>query len=482
MKKVALLLAVTSLFFFSCKNNGEGQLVGVQDRPDFMDIDPFGMVYVPAGHYLMGAGDEDVPFAFTHQSKNVSISAFWMDETEITNNEYRQFVYWVRDSIAHCLLGEADIEDAQKYGHYLKYASGENEGEIVEPKLINWKEEIPWDSENEEVQQALSPLFVKINSRYYHYRPVDLNVSMLNYEYWHTDFANHYDANPEADPLNPNKAPYGASYKEPGPGNDYGGMFASRPSSYNKSKERFLKREIVNIYPDTLCWVHDFTYSYNEPMTMNYFNHPQFDHYPVVGITWNQAKAFCYWRTHLRNCWLTANGYAQEQEFRLPNESEWEWAARGDFDMGTYPWGSPYTQNQNGCYLSNFKPQRGNYIADGNIYPGVVAHYHPNNFGLFDMAGNVAEWCEDAFDKSAVNFSHDLNSQYTYYARKDDPTVKKRKVIRGGSWKDVSYYITVFAKTFEYQDTAKSYVGFRCVQSYMGRQKGDNLTSASHVY
>ncbi|MBO4231860.1 MAG: hypothetical protein J5862_01300, partial [Bacteroidales bacterium] len=68
MKKVALLLAVSFLLFVSCKNNGEGQLVGVKDRPDFMDIDPFGMVYVPAGHYLMGAGDEDVPFAFTHQS------------------------------------------------------------------------------------------------------------------------------------------------------------------------------------------------------------------------------------------------------------------------------------------------------------------------------------------------------------------------------------------------------------------------------
>ena len=483
MKKVALLLSLAFLLLVSCNNNGEGQLVGVKDRPDFMDIDPFGMVYVPAGHYMMGAGDEDVPFAFTNQSKNASISAFWMDETEITNNEYRQFVYWVRDSLAHVLLGEADIEGEQKDGHYLKYKEGENEGEVMEPKLINWDEEIPWGSTNEEVQQALSPLFSKINTRYYHYSTVDLNVSMLNYEYWHLDYRNEKDENAEPDKLNPNKVNYGASYKEMDqPGNEYGGMFASRPSSYNKTKERFLKREIVNIYPDTLCWVHDFTYSYNEPMTLNYFYHPQFDHYPVVGISWHQAKAFCYWRTHIRNCWLNANGYAFEHEFRLPNEAEWEWAARGDFDLGTYPWGGPYTQNMNGCYLSNFKPQRGNYIADGNIYPGIVAHYHPNNFGLYDMAGNVAEWCEDAFDKSSVNFTHDLNPQYSYYAKANDPVVKKRKVIRGGSWKDVSYYITVFAKTFEYQDTACSYVGFRCVQSYMGRQRGDNLTSASNVY
>ena len=477
MKRLALLLTVALFVFTGCKNNGDGQLVGVKDRPDFLDLNPFGMAYIPAGHYLMGAGDQDVPFAFTHQSKNVSISAFWMDETEITNNEYRQFVYWVRDSIAHVLLGEAEITEEEKYGHFLKYKRGENEGEVIEPRLINWKEKIDWGSENEEVQAALSPMYHKVNTRFYHYGhgQRNFNAAVFNYEYWWFDFRNYRD------PENPDN--FGASYKEfDKEGIDYGGMYASRPTSYNQGRERFIHHEIVNIYPDTLCWVHDFTYSFNEPMLLNYFAHVQFDNYPVVGISWKQAKAFCYWRTHLRNCWLAKNEYAFEQEFRLPNEAEWEWAARGDYDMATYPWGGPYTQNMNGCSLSNFKPQRGNYIADGNIYPGIVAHYHPNDFGLFDMAGNVAEWCEDAFDKSATNFTHDLNPQYTYYAKKTDNMNKKRKVIRGGSWKDVRYYTTVFAKTFEYQDTCKSYVGFRCVQSYMGRQRGDSQRHDSHIY
>ena len=74
MKKLAALLLVVCVIFLSCKNNGDGQLVGVKDRPDFIDVEPFGMVYVPAGHYMMGAGDEDVPFALTHQSKNVTIT------------------------------------------------------------------------------------------------------------------------------------------------------------------------------------------------------------------------------------------------------------------------------------------------------------------------------------------------------------------------------------------------------------------------
>ena len=475
MKKLAALLLVFCVIFLSCKNNGDGQLVGVKDRPNFMDVEPYGMVYVPAGHYMMGSGDEDVPFALNYQSKNVTVTAFWMDETEITNNEYRQFVYWVRDSLAHVLLGEAELTDFEKYGHYKKYTKGENEGEVMEPKLINWKENIPWDSDNEEVQAALSPLFNKVNTRFYHFRPNSANTAMYNYEYWEYDYRNYRDSkNPED---------FGASFKEFGTDNDYeyGGMYANRPSHLNGGYTRFIRKNVVNIYPDTLAWAHDFTYSFNEPMLLNYFSNTRYDNYPVVGVSWIQAKAFVHWRTMLRLSWLSSKGYENEQEFRLPTEAEWEYAARGGKNLASYPWGGPATQNQNGCFLSNFKPQRGNYIADGNVYPSIVAHYHPNDFGLFDMAGNVAEWCEDAYDESAVNFTHDLNPQYTYYAKKSDTPEKKRKVIRGGSWKDVSYYTRVYARTYEYQDTCKTYVGFRCVQHYMGRQRGDS-NSASHVY
>lgn len=474
MKKLAFIAVIAMVLISSCKNRGDGQLVGVKDRPDILDLTPFGMVYIPAGHYIMGVGDQDVPFAFTNQSKSVTITAFWMDQTEITNNEYRQFVYWVRDSIAHVLLGEAEITEAEKNGHFRKYARGENEGEVIEPRLINWDEKIPWDSDNEEVQAALSPVYDRVNSRFYHYRPKRLNISLLNYEYWWYDLSN------RRDPSNPDN--FGAATKEfDKEGSDLGGLYTNRPSSL-QSTDRFVRREVVNIYPDTLCWIHDFTYSYNEPMTLNYFANPQFDNYPVVGVSWIQAKAFCNWRTHLRNVWLMSKGYAVEHDFRLPTEGEWEWAARGDNAGTPYPWGGPYTQNKNGCFLSNFKPQRGNYQADGYAYPGIVGHYHPNDFGLFDMSGNVAEWCDDAFDKSSANFTHDLNPHYTYYAKKTDTPEKKRKVIRGGSWKDISYYTMVSTKTYEYQDTSKSYVGFRCVQSYMGRQRGDNQGRASHVY
>jgi len=82
----------------------------VPDRGDWYQPDPLWYVIHSQGSYNMGNNDQDVPYSQISGSKTVTVSAFYMDETEITNNEYRQFVYWVRDSIAHRKLGES-IED-----------------------------------------------------------------------------------------------------------------------------------------------------------------------------------------------------------------------------------------------------------------------------------------------------------------------------------------------------------------------------------
>jgi formylglycine-generating enzyme required for sulfatase activity len=89
------------------------------------------------------------------------------------------------------------------------------------------------------------------------------------------------------------------------------------------------------------------------------------------------------------------------------------------------------------------------------------------------MAGNVSEWTITAYSESSHFFVHDLNSDYQYDATESDPETMKRKVIRGGSWKDIAYFIQNGSRTYEYQDTAKSYVGFRCVQTYIGRSPLD---------
>jgi formylglycine-generating enzyme required for sulfatase activity len=98
------------------------------------------------------------------------------------------------------------------------------------------------------------------------------------------------------------------------------------------------------------------------------------------------------------------------------------------------------------------------------------------------MAGNVSEWTSDAFDESSYNFTWDLNPHYQYNADDNDPPVLKRKVIRGGSWKDIGHFLQVATRSYEYQDTAKAYIGFRCVETFLGRQKDDNPAKASNIY
>jgi gliding motility-associated lipoprotein GldK len=448
------------LFFFllvivvlgSCKNTGNGELIGVDKRPRFYQPDPYGMAYIPMGSFTMGIGDQDVPAAQIHQPRTISLSAFYMDETEITNNEYRQFVYYVRDSIARRLLGDLKPE---------VYLIEENKetGEVYDPPILNWDEEIDWNGEEE--REALEEIYLPEHERYF--RKKEIDTRKLFYEYYWVDWqaAAQKDFNTAGDPTN--------------------GMFANRPQGMT-DRSVYVRKEVINIYPDTLAWIKDYAYSYNEPATQRYFSHPAYDNYPVVGVNWSQAKAFCIWRTELLNSYLSSKEEAVLNEFRLPTEAEWEWAARGGYELNPYPWGGPYTRNGKGCFLANFKPMRGNYVGDGGQTTVVVGHYPPNDFGLYDMAGNVAEWTNDAYDESTYNFAWDMNPTYTYSARETDSPTLKRKVVRGGSWKDVAYYLQVYARSYEYQDTAKCYVGFRCVQNYLGRQKGDNPSKASYIY
>jgi formylglycine-generating enzyme required for sulfatase activity len=449
MKK--LLFSCVMLIFLvltGCKPGANGELVGTGRDPFFQET-PFGMLFIPLGSFHMGPSDQEITFALSAQKKVVSIQSFYMDETEITNDEYRQFTYHVRDSLALSLLGE---EDPDKFIV--------NEGEY--DQRLDWRR-IPWY--DEAYEEVLSNLFYGENDERF-YKRKQLDARKFNFEYWWIDFKT---ASQKA-----------KRYSHP----DIKQASASTESwKYGdgvSDRSEFIKREVVNVYPDTLAWVHDFTYSWNEPMTQMYFWHPVYDHYPVVGVSWKQATAFCIWRTHLMNDFRRDRGKVIVNDFRLPTEAEWEYASRGNFDQSPYPWGGPYIRNRRGCFVGNFKPLRGNYVDDGGMHTLVVAHYWPNGFGLFDMAGNVAEWTANSFEEAAYNFAHDYNMDYRYQATDTDPPVLKRKTIRGGSWKDIGYYMQTGSRTYEYQDTSKCYVGYRCVETYLGRKEGD--TRDSQVY
>ncbi|HEX3009273.1 MAG TPA: SUMF1/EgtB/PvdO family nonheme iron enzyme, partial [Bacteroidales bacterium] len=382
MKRLLLVGLVLVLLSTSCSKTGSGELVGVQDRKKYFEPDPYGMVFVPQGKFNMGPSDQDVAWAQTSLAKTVSVDAFWMDETEITNNEYRQFVYWVRDSIMRRLLGESNEE-------FL--ISEDENGNPVDPPVLNWETEI--DPRDEEQNEVLKEIYLPENERFYRRKEID--TRKLMYEYFWVDLQ---QAAKKSNRYNFSTKQYEGSV--------YNALGEKTPV---QNRSSFIMRDVINVYPDTLSWVADFTYSYNEPFANMYFWHPAYDDYPVVGVSWRQARAFCIWRTMFLNEALSKDGEANVQEYRLPIEAEWEYAARGGLENSMYPWGGMYTRNREGCFLANFKPLRGNYADDGGLHTVRVGSYEPNEWGLYDMAGNVAEWTANAYDESAYVFTHDLN-------------------------------------------------------------------------
>jgi len=501
MKKL-LLVGLIGLVIASCSTRS-GHLTGVMGRPVYQPEIPLGMVYVPAGSYNMGENDQDVPFLHQTRSKAVSVQAFYMDQTEITNNEYRQFVNWVRDSIARekIYAGLEDDDEASKYINYQDEYFDEGALEMAEfqpserdvnrsssnPNLslfsLNWDRNFSY--EDEDIIPLLVDMYYPQPERFYKRREID--TRKLNFRYFWIDLReaarrgridivpNGYsNQGVQVDPQHRalNTPPHPFTEEDQGQDLDMGVFNKKGQNSAirgHANRQRFIIDEIVNVFPDTLCWVRDFTYSFHDPMTNMYFWHPAYDNYPVVGVDWVQAKAFSIWRTQLLNSWLVAMGDLYVNDFRLPTEAEWERAARGDLALSPYPWGGPYIRNESGCFLGNFKPMRGRYFEDGGFHTVKAFSYNPNGWGLYCMSGNVAEWCETAYDESMYEFSHDLNTDYRYDAMDWDPPSMKRKVLRGGSWKDIGYYLQTSTRTFEYQDTAKSYIGYRNVMTHLGR-------------
>ena len=430
MKKIFLITLVIA-FVSSCGSSDKGELVGVKGKK-WHPEKPYGMSLVPGGAFIMGKSDDDIADVEDAPTRTVSISSFYMDETEITNSEYRQFVHWVRDSILRLKLADlaelegktpedesgigayayisVEDEDLTPYEKYMIDTYGDEQRKINrDVDLIFETDEYP----DELYSEVLDNMYLPMEKSYNGQRTWD--VSQFEFEYTETDMESL------------------VTIKEP-----------------------------LNIYPDTLVWVRDFgDYSRNFEMTKDYFRHEAFSNYPVVGITHKQAVAFCQWRTLLKNTYKKSKGQGIVNSFRLPSEAEWEYAARGGLEGASYPWGGPYTKNDRGCFMANFKPLRGNYAADQALYTVEADAYEPNDYNLYNMSGNVSEWVMSSYEESSYEYASSLNPKF------NNPD-NKRKVVRGGSWKDVAYFLQVSTRDYEYADKARSYIGFRTVQDYMG--------------
>ena len=369
IKKFALLTAVLALLV-SCGSGDRGELVGVKGKK-WHPEKPYGMALVPGGAFIMGKSDDDLAGVQNAPTKTVTVRAFYMDETEITNSEYREFVYWVRDSILRTKLAiladeigetpgnggigefafnDADPENMSVYEKYM-YDNYSGLGPTgYEGRKLNRDVDLILDTEDypdEYYAEVMDTMYLPIEESYNGQRTWDVKKFKFQYTYMDIEKA---------------------------------------------AKDRSLRRrdviitEEVEVYPDTTAWIRDFSYSYNEPMHNDYFWHDAYGDYPVVGVSWKQANAFCQWRTLKKNIYQKSKGRQFVNKFRLPSEAEWEYAARGGLQGATYPWGGPYAKNDRGCFMANFKPLRGDYAADQALYTVEADAYEPNDFDLYNMA------------------------------------------------------------------------------------------------
>lgn len=331
------------LLIFSC--NKEQESTPPADIPE-------GMVYIPGGSFMMG-GKSDFADQDEYPNREVSVPAFLMDATEVTNKEFERFVV----------------------------ATGYK---TVAERPIDW----------EEIKQSLPPgtpkppdSVLQPGSLVFH--PTEDQVSLYDYSQWWF-------------------WTLGADWRHPqGPGSKIDALM---------------------------------------------------DH-PVVHIAWEDANAYAKWAGK-----------------RLPTEAEWEWAANGGMQNAIYPWGN--TPAEEATDKANFWQGAFPYlnsIKDGFLHTAPVKSYPPNGYQLYDMAGNVWEWCADQYHYNAYSMTragklveNPLGPDSSYDPQ--EPLASKR-VTRGGSFLCHDSYCSgyrVARRMKSTEDSAMNHMGFRCVMDVEG--------------
>jgi len=156
---------------------------------------------------------------------------------------------------------------------------------------------------------------------------------------------------------------------------------------------------------------------------------------PVVGVTYGEAEAYCRWLTRITGV-----------RHRLPTEAEWEAAARGGLIGEPYPWGRE-APDAGGRFRANYYPN--DFAADGYRFTAPVGSYPPNGYGLFDMAGNVAEWCSGTASPPG---------------RPTPFAAPEYRVAKGGSWYSRARDLRCAARQLIPPQTADGFLGFRVLR------------------
>jgi formylglycine-generating enzyme len=271
--------------------------------------------------------------------------------------------------------------------------------------------------------------------------------------------------------------------------------------------------------PDTTVWAGKL--AFNDPYVEHYLRYPGFRYFPVVGVSWVQASEYSVWRTRAVNISLAqqeGEDYAETDgriplesgivvpNYRLPTEAEWEYAAQAligtqwleelQTHQRLYPWDGHALRNpfgkQMGYFLANFKRGRGDYagiagrLNDGALITSYIYEFPPNDYGLYNMAGNVSEWVQDVYRPTSFQDFDDLNpirrdgfldnaseqGGYDNILRNPEGfsslITDKARVYKGGSWKDVAYWMSPGTRRYLDQDSSTATIGFRCAMIRAG--------------
>lgn len=460
IKILIVLILILSLQSCSIFNNNNGKLVGVGYDTKYFTKDIYkevpkkarwsfeDMRFIPSSsrtipsyfNPIVNKNDSTLLKyyygSYNSYSRVVTEAPFYICDHEVTNAEYLEFVYWVLNYTERTILAK----------YYPEVFLNEKKV-LIRNKPIN----------------------------------NDIYTKILNDELYYTE-AMMYKTKSRIsvfDSIQTDKLIYN---------------FKTIEQLSGKRRSMIIVDKNVSVFPNNLCWIQEFPNLENaDAMSLYYLTHPAYANYPVVGVSWEQAMAYCAWRSDLLNeaillekgidigdgyfsliDFLESDTLRTENDpiydfifpnFTLPTINEWQTAATINSFDNEFPWNAKGLMDENGRYLANFgkivdvngyvvKDYKENSIKDG-WFTSEVRYYPPNDFELYDMAGNVAEWtASKAYDMPS---NYDLNP--TTYLEND--TLNFNRYVKGGSWADGPVYLRWQTNTQVDSRKSSSRIGFR---------------------